>query len=78
MPADRSATASWKAPSAGSTAGAARSTRPYRVRSLAAKLVLAPVVLVMLVCFYGSMVWTVYISMTRPFLLPVYHFAGVA
>lgn len=52
--------------------------RAYRARSIAAKLVLAPTVLVMLVCFYGSAVWTVYISMTRSFLLPVYGFAGVA
>ena len=43
-----------------------------------AKLVLAPTVLVMLVCFYGSAMWTVYISMTRSFLLPTYAFAGGA
>jgi len=52
--------------------------RAYRARSLAAKLVLAPTVLLMLVCFYGSAVWTVYISMTRSFLLPIYGFAGTA
>jgi glucose/mannose transport system permease protein len=52
--------------------------RAYRVRSLAAKLALIPAIVVMAVCFYGSMAWTVYISMTRSFLLPVYHFAGVA
>jgi glucose/mannose transport system permease protein len=59
-----------------SAARAARATGPYRVRSLTAKLVLAPTVLVMLVCFYGSAVWTVYISMTHSFLLPTYRFAG--
>jgi glucose/mannose transport system permease protein len=52
--------------------------RAYRARSLAAKLVLAPTVLVMLFCFYASAAWTVYISMTRSFLLPIYGFAGTA
>jgi glucose/mannose transport system permease protein len=52
--------------------------RAYRARSLAAKLVLAPTILVMLVCFYASAAWTVYISMTRSFLLPIYGFAGTA
>ena len=78
MPADRSATASWETPSAGTIAGVAKPARPYRPRSLAAKLVLAPTVLVMLVCFYGSALWTVYISMTRSFLLPTYIFADGA
>ena len=32
----------------------------------------------MVFCFYGSVTWTVYISMTRSFLLPVYKFAGTA
>jgi glucose/mannose transport system permease protein len=59
-------------------AGTVRASRPYRARSLMAKLVLAPTVLLMLVCFYGSAVWTVYISMTRSFLLPNYAFAGGA
>jgi glucose/mannose transport system permease protein len=52
--------------------------RAYRARSLAAKLALLPTLLVMLVCYYGSVTWTVYISMTRSFLLPVYKFAGTA
>jgi glucose/mannose transport system permease protein len=52
--------------------------RAYRARSLAAKLALLPALLVMLVCYYGSVTWTVYISMTRSFLLPVYKFAGTA
>jgi glucose/mannose transport system permease protein len=59
-------------------AGATKIGRAYRARSLTAKLVLAPTVLVMLVCFYGSVVWTVYISMTRSFLLPIYRFDGIA
>ena len=58
--------------------GATKPSRGYRARSLTAKLVLAPTVLVMLICFYGSAVWTVYISMTRSFLLPIYTFAGAA
>ena len=52
--------------------------RAYRTRSLAAKLAVVPTILVMLCCYYGSVTWTVYISMTRSFLLPVYSFAGTA
>jgi hypothetical protein len=43
--------------------------RAYRVRSLAAKIALIPTILVMLGCYYASVTWTVYISMTRS--LPV-------
>jgi glucose/mannose transport system permease protein len=57
---------------------APRSGRAYRTRSLAAKIALIPTVLVMLGCYYASVTWTVYISMTRSFLLPVYRFAGTA
>src|ERR1700693_5266113 len=59
-------------------AGRPRTGRAYRARSLAAKLALVPTILVMVFCFYGSVTWTVYISMTRLFLLPVYKFAGTA
>ena len=52
--------------------------RAYRPRSLAAKIALTPTILVMLGCYYASITWTVYISMTRSFLLPVYRFAGAA
>ena len=52
--------------------------RAYRARSLAAKIALIPAILVMLGCYYASVTWTVYISMTRSFLLPVYKFAGAA
>jgi glucose/mannose transport system permease protein len=52
--------------------------RAYRARSLAATLALAPTVLIVAVCFYGSAVWTVYISMTRSLMLPNYWFAGLA
>src|SRR3954452_10929829 len=57
---------------------APRIGRAYRARSMAAKLALVPTILVMLFCYYGSVTWTVYISMTRSFLLPVYKFAGTA
>jgi glucose/mannose transport system permease protein len=76
MPTNHSAIVLRRAPPAGPIAGVAGPARPYRMRSVAAKLVLAPSVLVMLVCFYGSALWTVYISMTRSFLLPTYNFAG--
>lgn len=58
-----------------------RSPRPgrtYRPRSVAAKVALIPTILIMLGCYYASISWTVYISMTRSFLLPVYSFAGSA
>src|ERR1700678_2672538 len=58
--------------------GAPRIGRAYRVRSVAAKLALAPTILIMLCCYYASVTWTVYISMTRSFLLPVYKLAGAA
>jgi glucose/mannose transport system permease protein len=64
-----------------SSAGASvtlRAGRAYHMRSLAARLALAPTLLVMLGCYYASITWTVYISMTRSFLLPVYRFAGAA
>jgi glucose/mannose transport system permease protein len=82
MPAESFEETRWAAPprpvAIDVAAGTAIATRPYRPRSLTAKLVLAPTVLVMLFCFYGSAVWTVYISMTRSFLLPTYRFAGGA
>src|ERR1700761_2301877 len=78
MPPDRSLTVPWPTPTAEIVTPAKTPARGYRVRSLAAKLVLAPFVLVMLVCFYGSALWTVYISMTRSFLLPNYTFGGAA
>ncbi len=52
--------------------------RAYRTRSFAAKIALIPTILVMLGCYYASIIWTVYISMTRSFLLPIYTFAGSA
>ena len=52
--------------------------RAYRARSLAAKIALIPAIVVMLGCYYASVTWTVYISMTRSFLLPAYKFAGAA
>src|SRR5262249_3797929 len=52
--------------------------RAYRARSLAARSGLVPTILVMVCCLYGRVTWTVYISMTRSFLLPIYKFAGAA
>jgi glucose/mannose transport system permease protein len=52
--------------------------RAHRQRSLAAKIALIPTILVMAGCYYASITWTIYISMTRSFLLPVYRYAGAA
>lgn len=48
-----------------------------RVREFAAKLALVPTILIMAVCFYGSIAWTIYVSMTRSGMLPSYKFAGL-
>jgi glucose/mannose transport system permease protein len=52
--------------------------RAYRTRSFAAKVALLPTIVVMVGCYYASISWTIYISMTRSFLLPVHKFAGMA
>jgi glucose/mannose transport system permease protein len=49
-----------------------------RIRHLTAKAVVAPTVLVMATCFYGTILWTIYISFTRSSLVPNYDFAGIA
>ncbi|HSK41723.1 MAG TPA: sugar ABC transporter permease [Arenibaculum sp.] len=51
--------------------------RSFPVRNLSAKLVLAPTILAMAVCFYGAILWTTYISFTRSGLLPNYTFVGI-
>lgn len=48
-----------------------------RIRYPAAKAVLAPTVLIMAVCFYGAILWTIYISFTKSGLVPNYSFAGI-
>jgi glucose/mannose transport system permease protein len=48
-----------------------------RVREFAAKLALVPTILIMAICFYGSIAWTIYVSMTRSAMLPNYGFAGL-
>jgi glucose/mannose transport system permease protein len=50
--------------------------RPSILQNLAAKLTVVPVVLVMAVCFYGSILWTAYVSTTRSGMLPNYDFIG--
>lgn len=46
-------------------------------RHATAKMVLLPAVLVTLVCFYGTSLWTIYISMTPSEMLPNYKFVGL-
>jgi glucose/mannose transport system permease protein len=72
------ATAEARVSAAAAPLATPRVGRAYRARSLAAKLALVPTLLVMLGCYYASVTWTVYISMTRSFLMPVYRFAGIA
>ncbi len=47
-------------------------------RNLSAKLALAPALAVILICFYGSIVWTAYISFTRSGMFPNYTLIGVS
>lgn len=49
---------------------------PFRFRNLPAKATVAPTVVVMAVCFYGCILWTIYISMTASGMLPSYEFIG--
>ena len=61
----------------GRTLPATASPARVRIRNLAAKAVLSPTVLVVLVCFYGCAIWTTYLSVTRSALLPNYQLAGL-
>jgi glucose/mannose transport system permease protein len=49
-----------------------------RPASLTPRLVILPTALAMAVCFYGSILWTLYISLTRSGLIPNYAFVGMA
>ena len=46
------------------------------IRNMSAKLALLPTVLVIVVCFIGSICWTAYISFTRSGIMPNYTFVG--
>ncbi|NTJ09283.1 carbohydrate ABC transporter permease [Rhizobium lusitanum] len=45
-------------------------------KNLAAKLTLVPSAVVIAVCFYGTILWTLYISLTHSTMLPNYKFYG--
>ncbi|MBU2023367.1 MAG: sugar ABC transporter permease, partial [Gammaproteobacteria bacterium] len=63
---------------ANSGSGQTQSGRPARL-SLAdwmPKIVMAPTVLVTLVCIYGYMIWTAVLSFTGSRMLPSYNFVG--
>lgn len=58
----------------------ARAGRPARL-TLAdwmPKIVMAPTVIVTLVCMYGYMIWTAVLSMTNSRMLPSYDFVGLS
>jgi glucose/mannose transport system permease protein len=44
---------------------------------IAPKLALAPALVILVLCFYGSIAWTAYISFTRSGFLPSYQFTGL-
>lgn len=46
------------------------------IRNLQAKLAVLPTVVVIAVCFLGSICWTAYISLTRSGIMPNYTFVG--
>lgn len=47
-------------------------------RNLTSKAVLTPTVIAMVVCFYGCIAWTIYVSFTGSTMLPNYELAGLA
>jgi len=52
--------------------------RTQSSKNLSAKLVLLPTVIALLACFYGSSLWTAYISMTPSRMMPNYTFTGLS
>jgi len=63
----------WRYLRRGHLAGLVQRTRG----GTAPRMALLPTVLVFAVCYYGSVAWTIYISMTRSSLMPVYHYVGL-
>ncbi|UIP30507.1 carbohydrate ABC transporter permease [Photobacterium sp. TLY01] len=56
---------------------AARPSLADRLQKWLPKIVLAPTMLVTVVCIYGFMFWTFYLSLTNSRFLPSFNFAGL-
>ena len=56
---------------------ATKKSKRFDLADLIPKIVMAPTVLITLVCMYGYMIWTAVLSMTNSRMLPSYDFVGL-
>jgi len=52
--------------------------KSFSLAGLIPKLVMAPTIVVTLICMYGYMIWTAVLSMTNSRMLPSYDFVGLS
>ncbi|EAQ64885.1 probable permease of ABC sugar transporter [Marinomonas sp. MED121] len=52
--------------------------KSFSLADLIPKLVMAPTIVVTLICMYGYMIWTAVLSMTNSRMLPSYDFVGLS
>lgn len=67
-----------KASSLESKATATAQAKSFSLADLVPKLVMAPTIVVTLICMYGYMIWTAVLSMTNSRMLPSYDFVGLS
>lgn len=67
-----------KASSLESKATVTAQAKSFSLAGLIPKLVMAPTIVVTLICMYGYMIWTAVLSMTNSRMLPSYDFVGLS
>ena len=67
-----------KASSLESKATPLAQAKSFSLADLVPKLVMAPTIVVTLICMYGYMIWTAVLSMTNSRMLPSYDFVGLS
>jgi glucose/mannose transport system permease protein len=67
-----------KASSLESKATSTAQAKSFSLADLVPKLVMAPTIVVTLICMYGYMIWTAVLSMTNSRMLPSYDFVGLS
>lgn len=67
-----------KASSLESKATSPAQAKSFSLADLIPKLVMAPTIVVTLICMYGYMIWTAVLSMTNSRMLPSYDFVGLS
>jgi len=67
-----------KASSLESKARITAQAKSFSLAGLIPKLVMAPTIVVTLICMYGYMIWTAVLSMTNSRMLPSYDFVGLS